>query len=25
VREENAAAQRLYEALGMTVVAREPG
>jgi ribosomal protein S18 acetylase RimI-like enzyme len=25
VREENAAAQRLYEALGMSVVAREPG
>lgn len=25
VREENAAAQRLYEGLGMTVVAREPG
>jgi ribosomal protein S18 acetylase RimI-like enzyme len=25
VREENAAAQRLYEALGMIVVAREPG
>ena len=25
VREENAAAQRLYEGLGMSVIAREPG